>query len=98
MIKFNKFHTGTGGASEERVQTLADLILGRNKERARVDDARTEKILTDVLGRPIGAKAQAIIRAAQLRRGELPPDTQKLSPTARAIINAGRRRRNEEPI
>jgi hypothetical protein len=88
----------TGGASEERVQTLADLILGRNKERARVDDARTEKILTDVLGRPIGAKAQAIIRAGQLRRGELPPDTQKLSPTARAIINAGRRRRNEEPI
>jgi hypothetical protein len=44
------------------------------------------------------AKAQAIIRAGQLRRGELPPDTQKLSPTARAIINAGRRRRNEEPI
>ena len=35
MIKFNKFHTGTGGASEERVQTLADLILGRNKERPR---------------------------------------------------------------
>jgi hypothetical protein len=69
MIKINKLFSG-GAASHERVQTLADLIRSSNKERGVADDRRTREILQDALGRPI-AKADAIIRAGQLARGEI---------------------------
>jgi hypothetical protein len=65
--------------------------------------ARQDRFIdtVDAVARATGQKidgkslAAQICRAAAKARGELPPDPQELTPVARAILNAGRKRRNE---
>jgi len=53
-----------------------------------------EAVMTDAQRRAIAAQ---IVRAGQLRRGEITDEPADLHPVARAILAAGRRRRGEEP-
>jgi hypothetical protein len=84
----------------KRITEIAEKLNLVRSESARRREIfeETRDVMQDALGRPISNFAKQVLLAGQRRRGELPPDTQKLSPTARGIINAGRKARNEDPI
>jgi len=77
--------------------------LERARARRKAEYDRTLDIVRNAIQPPIDPETVAakIILAGKRRRAEVPTaqeDTTKLSPAAKAIINAGRKRRNEPEI
>jgi hypothetical protein len=93
-----------------RPLTIADLIRRTNAERGRADDERTAEILqsafgaqplTDISGNPISETARLILAAGAKRRAEIQTPVfadDKHGKFARAVVNAARKAKNQEPI
>lgn len=102
MIKKNYFGYGRT-IDTSAYQKIAEVVEAR---KLRSDYQRNVKIISDAVKPSPPADtslAEKILAAGRKRRGEETEQDQaeqaeKLSPTAKAIINAGRRRRNEPEI
>jgi hypothetical protein len=98
MIKKNIFDYDTS-----KYASLTEAVKAEREARAiKADYQRNVKIISDAVKPAIDAEAlaAAIVRSGEKRRGQAAPefDDTPAGQTAKAVINAGRKARNEPEI